>query len=54
MCALAWCSCVLGAVLGISDKMEARPQPPLLIPQVRFQDEGVRPCDPDLLFPFFC
>ena len=42
-----------GAVLGITDKMEARPQPPLLIPQARSRDEGVRFCDSDLLFPFF-
>ena len=42
-----------GAVLGITDKMEARPQPPLLISQARSRDEGVRPCDSDLFFPFF-
>ena len=29
------------------------PQPPLLIPQARSQDEGVRSCDSDLFFPFF-
>ena len=51
MCALAWCSCVLGAVLGISDKMEARPQPPLLVLQAWTQDERVRPYNSDLLFP---
>ena len=34
---------LLGATLGITDKMEARPQPPLLISQARPQDEGVRP-----------
>ena len=44
---------MLGAVLGIIDKMEARPQPPLLILQARSQDEGVRSCDSDLFFPFF-
>ena len=42
-----------GATLGITDKMEARPQPPLLIPQTRSWDEGVRSCDSDLFFPFF-
>ena len=42
-----------GATLGVTDKMEARPQPPLLILQARPQDEGVRPCDSDLFFPFF-
>ena len=42
-----------GAVLGITDKMEARPQPPLLILQAQSQDEGVRSCDSDLFFPFF-
>ena len=31
-----------GAALGITDKMEAWPR-----------DEGVRPCDSDLFFPFF-
>ena len=41
------------AALGITDKMEARPQAPLLILQARPQDEGVRPCDFDLFFPFF-
>ena len=45
---------LLGAASGITDKMEARPQPPLLISQARPQDEGVRPCDSDLFFPFFC
>ena len=44
---------VSGAALGITDKMEAWPQPPLLIPQARSQDEGVRFCDSDLFFPFF-
>ena len=34
-----------GAALGITDNMEARPQPPLLISQAWPQDEGVRPCD---------
>ena len=42
-----------GAALGMTDKMEARPQPPLLISQARSRDEGVRPCDSDLFFPFF-
>ena len=42
---------MLGAVLGITDKKEAWPQPPLFVPQVRTQGEGVRPCDPDLFFP---
>ena len=42
-----------GAGLGITDKMEAWPQPPLLILQARSQDEGVSPCDSDLFFPFF-
>ena len=41
------------ATLGITDKMEAMSQPPLLISQTRPQDEGVRPCDSDLFFPFF-
>ena len=41
-----------GATLGITDKMEARPQLPLLVLQARTQDEGVRPCDSDLCFPF--
>ena len=44
---------VSGAVLGITDKMEAWPQPPLLILQAWPWDEGVRPCDSDLFFPFF-
>jgi len=44
---------MLGAMLGITDKMEARPQPPLLISQARSQNEGVRACDSDLFFPFF-
>ena len=42
-----------GAALGITDKMEARPQPPLLILQAWSWDEGVRFFDSDLLFPFF-
>ena len=41
------------AALGITDKMEARPQPPLLIPQAWSWDEGVKFCDSDLFFPFF-
>ena len=44
---------VLGAALGITDKMEAWPQTPLLISHARSQDEGVRPFDSDLFFPFF-
>ena len=44
---------LLGAMLGITDKMEARPQPPLLIPQAQTQDEGVSSCDSDLFLPFF-
>ena len=43
---------VLGAALGVTDKMEARPQPPLLIPQAQSQDEEIRSCDSDLFFPF--
>ena len=39
-----------GAMLGITDKMEAWPQPPLLIPQAWTQDEGVSSCDSDLFF----
>ena len=42
-----------GAMLGITDKKEAQPQPPPLIPQARSWDEGVRFCDSDLFFPFF-
>ena len=41
-----------GAALGITDKMEARPQPPLLILQAWSWDEGVRSCDSDLFLPF--
>ena len=41
------------AALGITDKMEAQPQPPLLVLQAQSQDEGVRFCDSDLFFPFF-
>ena len=41
---------MLGATLGITDKMEARPQFPLLVLQARTRDEGVRPCDSDLFF----
>ena len=44
---------VSGATLGITDKMEAWPQLPLLVPQARAWDEGVRPCDSDLFFPLF-
>ena len=46
-------SSLLGAAWGITDKMEAWPQPPLLIPQARTQDEGVSSCDSDLFLPFF-
>ena len=42
-----------GAMLGITDKMEAWPQPPLLILQAQSWDEGVRPYDSDLFFSFF-
>ena len=42
-----------GAVLGITNKMEALPQLLLLISQAQSQDEGVRTCDSDLFFPFF-
>ena len=41
---------LLGATLGITDKMEAWPQPPLLILQAWSRDEGVRFCDSDLFF----
>ena len=44
---------MLGAALGITEKMAAQPQPPLLIPQARSRDEGVKFCDSDLFFPFF-
>ena len=44
---------LLGAALGITDKMEARPQLPLLILHAWSWDEGGRSCDSDLLFPFF-
>ena len=47
------CVCVSGATLGITDKMEAQPQPPLLIPQARTQGEGVSSCDSGLFLPFF-
>ena len=40
-----------GAMLGITDKMEARPQPPLFVLQAQTWDEGVRPCNSDLSFP---
>ena len=42
-----------GAALGITDKMEAWPQPPLLIWQAWSWDEGVSSCDSDLFLPFF-
>ena len=41
-----------GAALGIADKVEARPQPPLLISQAWSQDEGVSSCDSDFFLPF--
>ena len=44
---------MLGATLDITDKMEARPQPSLLIPQARSQNKRVKFCDLDLFFPFF-
>ena len=40
-----------GAVLEITDKMEAWQQTPLLIPQAQPRDEGVRLCNSDLSFP---
>ena len=42
-----------GAMLGITDEMEAQPQPPLLISQAQPWDDGLRPCDSDLFFHFF-
>ena len=45
-----WKRSVSGATLGITDKMEARPQPLLLILQAWTWDEGVRPCNSDLFF----
>ena len=39
-----------GAMLVITDKMEARPPPPLLILQAQPRDEGVRPCGSDFSF----
>ena len=45
-------TCLLGARLGITDKMEARSQPPLLFRRHRSWDGGVRPCNSDLSFPF--
>ena len=33
---------MLGAVLGITDKMEGRPQSPLLILQARIPDPGMK------------
>ena len=44
---------VSGAMLGITDKMEALPQPLLLILQARTRNEGVRPCNSDLFLPLF-
>ena len=41
-----------GAALGITDKMEAQPPAPLLIPQAQTRDEGGRPCHSDFSFPF--
>ena len=48
----SYCNWVSGAALGITDKMEAQPQPPLLILQARSWDEGVKFCDSDLFFLF--
>ena len=48
-----WSHKLSGAALGITDKMEAWPQPPLLIPQAQTRDEGVRPCNSDLFVPLF-
>ena len=42
-----------GAALGITDKKEAQPQPPLLILQAWTRDEGVSSCDSDVFLPFF-
>ena len=42
-----------GAALGITDKMQAWPQTPLLILPAQPRDEGVKPCDSDLFFAFF-
>ena len=42
---------MLGTALGITEKIEAQPQTPLLILQARPRDEGVRPCNSDLSFP---
>ena len=47
------CSALLGATLDITDKMEAQPQPTLLISEAQSLDKRVKFCDPDLLFPFF-
>ena len=44
---------MLGATLGITDKMEVQPQLPLVILQAWSWDEGVSSCDSDLFFPFF-
>ena len=46
-------STLSGAALGITDRMEARPQPPVLISQAQSQDERVSFCDSDLFLPFF-
>ena len=43
--------CVSGAMLGITDKMEAQPQLPLFVLQAQTRNEGVRPCESDLFFP---
>ena len=43
---------LLGAALGITDKMEVWPQPPLFVPRARTRDKEVRLCDSDLFFPF--
>ena len=38
------------ATLGIADKMEARPQLHLFVPQAWTRDEGVSACDSDSFF----
>ena len=52
-CIIFFCMLASSVRTHITDKMEARPQPPLLILQARYWDEGVRFCDSDLFFPFF-
>ena len=38
------------ATLGIADKMEARPQLHLFVPQAWTRDKGVRACDSGFFF----